>query len=130
MTGGGASGKIASSLGALCRLRPKRDCFPAVKHCYTVNELTYFIQDSGAAMVICDPSMEAELSPIAAHQNAQVMTLDAKGGGSLTNAAQEQSTLFTLSAVLMMIWRHCLHIWHHRPIERRHAEPAQSVIEC
>ena len=62
---------------------------------YTVNELTYFIQDSGAAMVICDPSMAAELTPIAAQQGAQVMTLDTKGGGSLTDAAREQSTLFT-----------------------------------
>ena len=68
--------------------------FQPLNTAYTVNELTYFIQDSGAAMVICDPSMEAEL-PIAAHQNAQIMTLDATGAGSLTNAAQEQSTLFT-----------------------------------
>ena len=62
---------------------------------YTVAELAYFIEDSGAAMVVCDPSMEDELTPIASQQNAQVMTLDAKGQGRLTDAAMQQSTQFT-----------------------------------
>ena len=62
---------------------------------YTVNELTYFIQDSGASMVICDPSMDDELAPIAAHQGAKIMSLDINGQGRLMDAAQSQSSLFS-----------------------------------
>ncbi len=54
---------------------------------YTADELTYFIENSGARMVVCDARAEAMLSPIAAGLKAQVETLNADGGGSLAEKA-------------------------------------------
>lgn len=54
---------------------------------YTTVELTYFIKDSGAALVVCDPSEVSALTPVADGLGALVETLDADGGGSLTDKA-------------------------------------------
>ena len=50
---------------------------------YTVDELSYFIEDSGARMVICDPAREAELAPLAERLGAQILTLGADGHGDI-----------------------------------------------
>ncbi|MCV6587297.1 MAG: AMP-binding protein, partial [Marinibacterium sp.] len=54
---------------------------------YTAEELRYFIDNSGAAMVVCDSAKEASLQPMAQGLGAQVMTLDADGSGTLIDAA-------------------------------------------
>ena len=54
---------------------------------YTVDELTYFIENSGAALVVCGPKREAGLRPVAEGLGAQLLTLDADGSGSLSDAA-------------------------------------------
>jgi len=54
---------------------------------YTVDELTYFIENSGARMVVCDGAARETLSPVAARLSAMVETLNADGSGSLTEAA-------------------------------------------
>ena len=54
---------------------------------YTTDELTYFVQDSGARMLVCDPARAEALAPLAAGQDAALETLDADGGGSLMDAA-------------------------------------------
>jgi malonyl-CoA/methylmalonyl-CoA synthetase len=54
---------------------------------YTVEELTYFIDNSGARMVVCDSAARAGLSPIAESLSALLETLDADGSGSLAEAA-------------------------------------------
>ncbi len=54
---------------------------------YTTDELTYFIENSGARMVVCDPSSRATLTPIATGLGATVETLDASGGGTLADRA-------------------------------------------
>lgn len=54
---------------------------------YTVDELTYFIEDSGARMVVCDPAGAAGLRPLAERVGAVLHTLDAAGGGSLVERA-------------------------------------------
>ena len=55
---------------------------------YTNAELGYFIRDSGARMVVCDPTRADALAPVAAGLDAQLTTLDAAGGGSLLDAAK------------------------------------------
>jgi malonyl-CoA/methylmalonyl-CoA synthetase len=65
---------------------------------YTTEELRYFIEDSGARLVVCDPSRRAELEPIAAKQGAALETLDAKGEGSLRDLAELESDHFTTVA--------------------------------
>ncbi len=59
---------------------------------YTADELEYFIGDSGAGAVICGPGAETTVRRIAG--SAVVLTLDASGQGSLTEAAARQSDRF------------------------------------
>ncbi len=54
---------------------------------YTVDELTYFIENSGASLVVCDEAQEAGLSPVAKTLGAQIVTLNADGSGSLMRRA-------------------------------------------
>ncbi len=61
---------------------------------YTVDELTYFIENSGAALVICDSRSVAALTPVAGSLNARIDTLDADGSGTLTERAAGQPTSF------------------------------------
>jgi malonyl-CoA/methylmalonyl-CoA synthetase len=61
---------------------------------YTVDELTYFIDNSGAALVVCDPAQKAALAPVVSRLGAQVDTLDAAGAGTLSAAAATQPTTF------------------------------------
>ncbi|WP_118132852.1 malonyl-CoA synthase [Oceanicella sp. SM1341] len=52
---------------------------------YTAAELDYFISDAEPAVVVCDPAREAEITPLA--KGAKVLTLDARGHGTLRDAA-------------------------------------------
>ena len=54
---------------------------------YTADELTYFIDNSGAAMIVCDPGKLEMLAPIAERLGCQVETLAADGAGSLMETA-------------------------------------------
>lgn len=54
---------------------------------YTVDELTYFIEDSGARMVVCDPGGAAGLRPLTDRLGAALLTLGADGGGALAERA-------------------------------------------
>lgn len=54
---------------------------------YTTDELTYFVQNSGARMLVCDPARADALAPLAQGQDAALDTLGAEGQGSLMNAA-------------------------------------------
>lgn len=54
---------------------------------YTLNELDFFIIDAEPSLVVCDPSRAEGIQTIASKVNARVETLDAKGTGSLTEAA-------------------------------------------
>ena len=55
---------------------------------YTIDELTYFIENSGARTVICDAKSEAALAPVAETLGARIETLNADGSGTLTDLAQ------------------------------------------
>ncbi|MFN3211305.1 MAG: AMP-binding protein, partial [Roseovarius sp.] len=61
---------------------------------YTVEELSYFIEDSGAAMVICKGDRRDALSPIAAEHGAALETLDDDGSGSLSKKAADAAGTF------------------------------------
>ncbi|WP_170328550.1 malonate--CoA ligase [Ruegeria arenilitoris] len=54
---------------------------------YTVDELTYFIENSGASLIVCDARSEEKLTPVGAQLGAQVETLNADGSGSLMDQA-------------------------------------------
>ncbi|WP_397544083.1 AMP-binding protein [Roseovarius salis] len=55
---------------------------------YTVDELAYFIDNSGAAMVVCDGAAKDALAPVAAAHDARLETLNADGSGTLADRAR------------------------------------------
>lgn len=61
---------------------------------YTVDELTYFIENSGAALVVCDGDSETTLAPVAEKLGAKLETLNADGSGSLTDQARTMADNF------------------------------------
>lgn len=57
---------------------------------YTGAELAYFVENSGARLLVGDPASEAELAPMAKSFGAQFLTLDAAGQGSFAEVAADQ----------------------------------------
>ena len=54
---------------------------------YTVDELSYFIENSGASLIVCDSSNEQSLQDLAATLGAKIETLNPDGSGSLMDKA-------------------------------------------
>ncbi len=61
---------------------------------YTAGELEYFIDNSGAALVVCDGARAGEIGAMAAKLGAKLETLNADGSGSLTDKAAAQPERF------------------------------------
>ena len=61
---------------------------------YTADEMSYFVENSGAAMLVCDPARSEALSPLAEAGGAALHTLAANGTGSLPEAGREKSDAF------------------------------------
>src|SRR4051794_13171880 len=61
---------------------------------YTLNELEYFIGDAEPALVVCDPDKHEGIARVAAAVGGRVETLDARGQGSLMEAAREACETF------------------------------------
>ena len=57
---------------------------------YEGQEIAYFLQDSGARLLICDPDKETDLSPIAAASSIHLLTMSGTGTGSLPEAARKK----------------------------------------
>ena len=61
---------------------------------YTVDELSYFIENSGAKLIVCDGARTDAIAPMAEGLSAQVATLNADGSGSLMEHAAGQPETF------------------------------------
>ncbi|AZV80483.1 malonyl-CoA synthase [Parasedimentitalea marina] len=61
---------------------------------YTAAEVSYFVDNSGAKLLVCDSSSQAALTPVAQAAKARLETLDADGTGSLSTLAEMQSHSF------------------------------------
>ena len=61
---------------------------------YTVDELTYFIDNSGARLVVCDGRKLDALRPVAEGLGAKIETLNGDGSGSLMEKAEGQPEVF------------------------------------
>jgi malonyl-CoA/methylmalonyl-CoA synthetase len=61
---------------------------------YTAAEVDYFVGDSGAGLLLCDPSGEAALAPVASAHGCLLRTLAADGGGSFPELAGKQDDMF------------------------------------
>ncbi|MCT4555308.1 MAG: malonyl-CoA synthase [Pelagimonas sp.] len=54
---------------------------------YTADEIAYFVENSGARLLVCDPAREAALSPVAEACGTGLTTLGASGDGALAQVA-------------------------------------------
>ncbi|MDM7931528.1 malonyl-CoA synthase [Tabrizicola sp.] len=61
---------------------------------YTTDELRYFVEDSGARMIVCDAKAEQALSSVAKRAGASLETLNADGSGTLTDSARVMPEAF------------------------------------
>jgi malonyl-CoA/methylmalonyl-CoA synthetase len=57
---------------------------------YTAAEAGYFLTDAAPRVVVADPGAAPALEPLAREAGARLFTLDAKGGGTLAEAAANQ----------------------------------------
>lgn len=61
---------------------------------YTVDELTYFIENSGASLIVCDSRSEEKLVPVGTQLGAKIETLNADGSGTLMDQAAAMPVSF------------------------------------
>lgn len=61
---------------------------------YTVDELSYFIENSAASLVICDEKNHEKLSVLVKSLDAQIKTLNADGGGTIMDMAATMPITF------------------------------------
>ncbi|VDC28030.1 malonate--CoA ligase [Pseudogemmobacter humi] len=61
--------------------------FVPLNTAYRPQEVEYFLRDTSARLVVCDPADAEVIRPVADETGARVLTLDAFGEGSLTRAA-------------------------------------------
>jgi malonyl-CoA/methylmalonyl-CoA synthetase len=60
---------------------------------YTPSELAYFVEDSGAALFLCDPGEAQAVEPIARATDCTLRTLGPNGEGSFMETVRAQSPL-------------------------------------
>jgi malonyl-CoA/methylmalonyl-CoA synthetase len=61
---------------------------------YTADEVSYFLENSGAGLLLCDDSNRAALAPVAQACAAQLESLNADGSGSFSDKAKDQPDTF------------------------------------
>ncbi|MEP5010141.1 AMP-binding protein, partial [Roseobacter sp.] len=61
---------------------------------YTATEVSYFIENSGAKVILCDAARATALTSIAKTTNAKLETLNADGSGSFAALAETMPTTF------------------------------------
>jgi malonyl-CoA/methylmalonyl-CoA synthetase len=61
---------------------------------YTADEVSYFVKDSGAKILICDPEKSSSLQTIAEDCNAALETMGKDGSGSFEDKAGTMPTTF------------------------------------
>lgn len=61
---------------------------------YTPTEVSYFVEDSGAVLFVCDGRDKDALTPMAQAAKAQIVTLNADGSGSLMDQAATMPKTF------------------------------------
>ena len=61
---------------------------------YTANETSYFIENSGAALFVCQGKRQTEMAAVAEAAGAQLQTLNSDGSGSLEALVEAQEDNF------------------------------------
>lgn len=61
---------------------------------YTSNEVSYFVEDSGARLFVCDSNKKENMEIVATKAGAKLETLNMNGTGSLVELAKTQANVF------------------------------------
>ncbi|KUP90691.1 malonate--CoA ligase [Tritonibacter horizontis] len=82
--------KSAEALALYAACAAKGAIFLPLNTAYTTSEVTYFVEDSGATLLVVDPERAEALQPLARSSGAQLLTLGASGEGSLPARAADK----------------------------------------
>jgi malonyl-CoA/methylmalonyl-CoA synthetase len=80
-------GKSLEALAVYAACAQAGVIFLPLNTAYTADEVSYFVTDSGAKLLLCDPSDATALAPVAKAAGAMLRTLGVKGDGSFAEAA-------------------------------------------
>ena len=80
-------GKSADALALYAACVSAGLVFLPLNTAYTADEVSYFVENSGAKLLICDPGGAEALTPVAANAGAALETLGTDGSGSLAQKA-------------------------------------------
>ncbi|SMX32295.1 malonate--CoA ligase [Actibacterium lipolyticum] len=86
--------KSAGSLAIYAACAQAGFVFLPLNTAYTADEVSYFVENSGARVFVCDGAKRTALEPVAAACNAMLETLNADGSGTLSDKAAGQPDVF------------------------------------
>jgi len=86
--------KTPEALALYCAALAAGIIFLPLNTTYTTEEVSYFVSDAGAALLVGDPAKTESLAPLAESHGARFETLDRKGKGSLRDKADSTATDF------------------------------------
>jgi malonyl-CoA/methylmalonyl-CoA synthetase len=77
-------GKSPEALAVFAACAQTGVIFLPLNTAYTGAEIAYFVENSGARLLLCDTKKQADLAPVAAANSARLETLNGDGSGSFT----------------------------------------------
>ena len=77
-------GKSAEALAVFAACAQTGVIFLPLNTAYTGAEIAYFVENSGAKLLLCDEKKEADLAPVAARNGVRLATSNGDGSGSFT----------------------------------------------
>ncbi|WP_069298309.1 malonate--CoA ligase [Neptunicoccus sediminis] len=86
--------KSPQSLAVYCACVQAGIIFLPLNTAYTAEEVSYFVENSGARVLLCDESRAGDLNSVAKAANAILETLNGDGSGSFTTKAVEHPVRF------------------------------------
>ncbi|MFT7594055.1 MAG: malonyl-CoA/methylmalonyl-CoA synthetase [Paracoccaceae bacterium] len=86
--------KSAPSLAIYAACVQSGIVFLPLNTAYTAPELAYFVENSGARLLVCDSANQAALTTVTQATGALLETMDADGSGSLSQRAREMPDSF------------------------------------
>ncbi len=89
-------GKSANALAVYAACVQAGVIFLPLNTAYTGAEVEYFIDNSGAKLVLCDGEKQADIAPICDRLHARLDIMNADGSGSFDDAARHHPTEFDM----------------------------------
>ena len=87
-------GKSAEALAVYAACVQAGAVFLPLNTAYTASEISYFVGDAEAKLLICDEKNRDKLAPVCEKSGARLMTLNGDGSGSFSGAADGKPETF------------------------------------